>query len=100
MPQSPQIVPVSLYTFPPSIAATMEADSSRFGISPGTGQARQCYQQVPVFFFDKALGAQFDKLIYRPLRKVNILAGHCPILILVVDVLDECEKEVDIKTTF
>jgi hypothetical protein len=48
--------------------------------------------------FDKALGEQFDKLIYQPLRKVNIPAGHCLILVLVVDALDECETEVDIKT--
>ncbi|KIW16082.1 hypothetical protein PV08_06133 [Exophiala spinifera] len=45
--------------------------------------------------FDKALGEQFDKLIYQPL--CNVSPGGCPILVLVVDALDECEKEGDIK---
>lgn len=49
------------------------------------------------FIFDKSLGEQFDKLIYQPLRKVNIPPSGCPTLILVVDALDECEKEGDIK---
>jgi hypothetical protein len=48
--------------------------------------------------FDKALGEQFDKLIYQSLRKVNIPRNDYPILVLVVDALDECEKEVNIKT--
>jgi hypothetical protein len=48
--------------------------------------------------FDKALGEQFDKLIYQSLRKVNIPHNDYPILVLMVDALDECEKEVDIKT--
>jgi len=48
--------------------------------------------------FNKALGEQFDKLIHQPLCKVNTPAGPCPILVLVVDALDECEKEVNIKT--
>ena len=47
--------------------------------------------------FDKALGEQFDKLIYQPLRNVSIAPTICPTLILVVDALDECEKEKDIK---
>lgn len=49
------------------------------------------------FICDKALGEQFEKLIYQPLRKVNITPGSCPTLIVVVDALDECEKERDIK---
>lgn len=48
--------------------------------------------------FDKALGEQFDKLLYQPLRKVNVTPRDYPILVLVVDALDECEKESDIKT--
>jgi hypothetical protein len=47
--------------------------------------------------FDKSLGEQFDKLIYRPLQKVSITPSGCPTLVLVVDALDECEKEGDIK---
>jgi NACHT domain len=47
--------------------------------------------------FDKALGEQFDKLIYQPLRKVNITPDRCPTLIVVVDALDECDKARDIE---
>jgi len=48
--------------------------------------------------FDKALGEQFEKLIYQPLHKVSVPPNNSPILVLVVDALDECEKEGDIKT--
>ena len=47
--------------------------------------------------FDKALGEQFEKLIYQPLRQVDTIANGCSIFIVVVDALDECEKERDIK---
>ena len=47
--------------------------------------------------FDKALGEQFDKLIYQPLRKVNLTPHDCPTLVVVVDALDECEKQRDIE---
>jgi hypothetical protein len=46
--------------------------------------------------FDKALGEQFNKLIYQPLQKVKSTPGSCPTLIVVVDALDECEKPRDI----
>ena len=46
--------------------------------------------------FDKALGEHFNKLIFQPLSKVNASSGRCPILVLVVDALDECGKEVNI----
>jgi hypothetical protein len=49
------------------------------------------------FIFDKALGEQFDKLIYQPLQNVNITTSGCPTFILVVDALDECEQERDIR---
>jgi len=49
------------------------------------------------FIFDKSLGEQFNKLIYQPLQKLNNAASGCPTLIVVVDALDECEKERDIK---
>jgi hypothetical protein len=48
--------------------------------------------------FDKALGEQFDKLIYQPLQKVKATTSNSRILVVVVDALDECEKERDIKT--
>lgn len=47
--------------------------------------------------FDKALSEQFDKLIYQPLRQVKFIANGFSIFIVVVDVLDECEKERDVK---
>jgi len=47
--------------------------------------------------FDKALGEQFDKLIYQPLRQVKFIANGSSTFIVVVDALDECEKERDVK---
>ncbi|MCJ1423154.1 hypothetical protein MMC29_001035 [Sticta canariensis] len=47
-------------------------------------------------FFDRSLGEQFDKLIYQPLRTVNITTSSCWTFIVVVDALDECEKDRDI----
>ena len=47
--------------------------------------------------FDKALGEQFDKLLYRPLQKVSIFKTNCPTLIVVVDALDECGEDNDIE---
>jgi hypothetical protein len=47
--------------------------------------------------FDKALGEQFDKLIYQPVQKLKLSPHGCPALVVVVDALDECEKEKDIK---
>lgn len=47
--------------------------------------------------FDKALGEQFDKLIYQPLCQVKFIANSSFNLIVVVDALDECEKERDVK---
>lgn len=49
------------------------------------------------FVCDKSLGEQFDKLIYQPLRTVKITTSSCSTFIVVVDALDECEKESDIK---
>jgi hypothetical protein len=50
------------------------------------------------FIFNKALGEQFNKLIYEPLQKVNATVSGSPTLIVVVDALDECDKESDINT--
>jgi hypothetical protein len=47
--------------------------------------------------FEKALGEQFDKLILQPLRKIALSPNDCPILVVVVDALDECEKDKDIQ---
>ena len=47
--------------------------------------------------FDKALGEQFDKLIYQPLQQIDAIVDGCSTFIVVVDALDECEKERDIK---
>lgn len=48
--------------------------------------------------FDKALGEQFDKLIYQPLQKLSIQTNYARTLVIVVDALDECEKERDTRT--
>ncbi|KAL9577423.1 MAG: hypothetical protein Q9203_007467 [Teloschistes exilis] len=47
--------------------------------------------------FDKALGEQFDKLIYQPLRQVKFIGNDSSTFIVVIDALDECEKEGDVK---
>lgn len=47
--------------------------------------------------FDKALGEQFDKLIYQPLRQMNFITSGSSTFIVIVDALDECEKERDVK---
>ena len=49
------------------------------------------------FIFDKSLGEQFDKFIYQPMLKVKATASISPNWVVVVDALDECEKERDIK---
>ncbi|KAL8942223.1 MAG: hypothetical protein Q9211_001490 [Gyalolechia sp. 1 TL-2023] len=45
---------------------------------------------------DKSLSEQFDKLIYAPLKQLN-LTRNSTTFVVVVDALDECEKEEDIK---
>ena len=47
--------------------------------------------------FDKALGEQFDKLIYQPLHKVKLITSGTLTFVVVVDALDECEKGEDVK---
>jgi hypothetical protein len=47
--------------------------------------------------FDKALGGQFDKSVYRPLQKLKATASGSPTVVVVVDALDECEKRVESK---
>lgn len=65
---------------------------------PGLGDLIADVITSDPLIFDKALGEQFDKLLYQPIYKANVTPNNCPILVLVVDALDECEKEVDIKT--
>ena len=47
--------------------------------------------------FDKALGEQFDKLIYQPLHQMDLTMHDSSTFIVVVDALDECEKERDVQ---
>ena len=47
--------------------------------------------------FDKALSEQFDKLIYQSLRQVKLIANDSSIFIVIVDALNECEKERNVK---
>lgn len=46
---------------------------------------------------DKAVREQFEKLIREPLSKATITSLSRPSVIIVVDALDECEKDADIK---
>ena len=46
--------------------------------------------------FDKVLGEQFNQLIYQPLQRLPI-TNDFPTFIVVVDALDKCEKERDVK---
>jgi hypothetical protein len=50
------------------------------------------------FISNKRLGMQFDKLIYEPLQKLKPLTNGYSTLVVVVDALDECQNEVDIRT--
>ena len=47
--------------------------------------------------FDKALGEQFNKLIYQPLRQVKFITNSSSTFIVIVDTLDEYKKERDVK---
>ncbi|RYP56044.1 hypothetical protein DL770_010853 [Monosporascus sp. CRB-9-2] len=48
--------------------------------------------------FGKAMREQFEKLILEPLSKPPQAAWKVDALIIVVDALDECERDADIKT--
>ena len=45
----------------------------------------------------KALKEQFDKLIYRPLLSLPSSGSPVQILVIVIDALDECERQSDIR---
>ena len=46
----------------------------------------------------KALKEQFEKLIFQPLSRIQCVSPQALRLVIVVDALDECEREEDIKT--
>ncbi|CEI41901.1 unnamed protein product [Fusarium venenatum] len=46
---------------------------------------------------DKAVREQFKKLIQEPLSKTTVTSLSRPLVVIVVDALDECEKDDDIK---
>ncbi|KAF0643861.1 hypothetical protein FPSE5266_07144 [Fusarium pseudograminearum] len=48
-------------------------------------------------FFDKAVRHQFGNLIHDPLSKAATIASHRSSVVIIVDALDECEKDEDIK---
>jgi len=50
-----------------------------------------------LLIFDKALSKQFDKLIYQSLRQEKFIANDSSIFIMIVDALNECEKEWNVK---
>jgi hypothetical protein len=50
------------------------------------------------FIFDKAIAEQFRRLVFQPLQDSSINSANLRTLIVVVDALDECENEVDIRT--
>ena len=47
--------------------------------------------------FDKTLNEQFDKLIYQSLHQMNLTTNNSSIFIVIVDALNECEKERNVK---
>jgi hypothetical protein len=46
---------------------------------------------------EKSLKDQFEKLIVQPLSQINQASPQLPKLIVVIDALDECEREEDIR---
>lgn len=46
---------------------------------------------------DKSLKQQFDKLLLQPLLSLNSASGQSPTVVLVIDALDECESNEDIR---
>jgi hypothetical protein len=50
------------------------------------------------FIFDKAIAEQFRQLVLQPLQDSIINSANLPTLIVVVDALDECENDMEIRT--
>lgn len=49
------------------------------------------------FIFDKAIAEQFRRLVLQPLQDASINGANIGTLIVVVDALDECENDKDIR---
>jgi NACHT domain len=64
------------------------------GLSPFIGNA---IDADPVIS-EKALKEQFEKLIIQPLSKIKSSSPQASRVVIVVDALDECEREEDIRT--
>lgn len=47
------------------------------------------------YIWDKSLHEKFEKLIYQPLSMLNTIASKINKVVVVIDALDECEKERD-----
>ncbi|KAI0543145.1 hypothetical protein GGR58DRAFT_10947 [Xylaria digitata] len=47
--------------------------------------------------FEKALKEQFEKLILEPLTKLSLLDQNADVLVIVVDALDECDRDEDVQ---
>lgn len=47
---------------------------------------------------EKSLKEQFEKLIFQPLSQIRITSTQVSTLVIVVDALDECEREGDVRT--
>ena len=45
----------------------------------------------------KAMREQFEKLVFEPLSKITPEVSQAPVLVMVVDALDECERDDDVK---
>jgi hypothetical protein len=45
----------------------------------------------------KSLKEQFDKLLFQPLMSLQSASSHSPTMVLVIDALDECERDEDIR---
>jgi hypothetical protein len=49
------------------------------------------------FISEKSLKEQFEKLIYQPLSRIQSVSPQALRLVIVIDALDECEREEDIR---
>lgn len=47
---------------------------------------------------EKSLKEQFEKLIFQPLSQIRTTSTQASTLVIVVDALDECEREGDVRT--
>lgn len=70
--------------------------------------AKQMYQKIPEIdlrkiieeqpdISNKSLSMQFEKLILQPLSSLHSINGELPLIIIVIDALDECEDDNDIR---